>query len=227
MQKRLKIPKDWTFQSPDVAKNFDSHVREQLPWYEMLTRVIGLIARHFIRQNGVIYDIGCSTGNIGRELQDTIRNRNAKLIALDNSAAMKDKFTGPGEFVLADAVSFDYQPFDLAILYLIVQFIPLEQRRPMLERIVAQCSEGGAVILVDKYSPDHDSPYIQTIKRRITLLGKTMSGTPSDEIVAKELSLSGVQRPLDSSLFEGIGIRRSEFFRFGEFIGWILYKSGS
>jgi len=85
----------------------------------------------------------------------------------------------------------------------------------------------GAVILVDKYSPDHDSPYIQTIKRRITLLGKTMSGTPPDEIIEKELSLSGVQRPLDASMFEGLGIRRSEFFRFGEFLGWILYKSGS
>lgn len=33
--------------------------------------------------------------------------------------------------------------------------------------------------------------------------------------------------PLDASIFEGLGIRRSEFFRFGEFIGWILYKSGS
>lgn len=227
MQKRMKIPKDWTFQSPDVAKNFDSHVREQLPWYEMLTRVIGLIARHFIRQHGLIYDIGCSTGNLSRELHDTITNRDARLIALDNSAAMKEKFSGPGEFVLADAVDYDYQPFDLAILYLVVQFIPLEQRRPMLERITAQCNEGGAVIIVDKYSPDHDSAYIQTIKRRITLLGKTMSGTPPGEIVQKELSLSGVQRPLDASIFEGLGIRRSEFFRFGEFIGWILYKSGS
>jgi len=227
MQKRMKIPKDWTFQSPDVAKNFDSHVREQLPWYEMLTRVIGLIARHFIRQHGLIYDIGCSTGNLSRELHDTIINRDARLIALDNSAAMKEKFSGPGEFVLADAVDYDYQPFDLAILYLVIQFIPLEQRRPMLERITAQCNEGGAVIIVDKYSPDHDSAYIQTIKRRITLLGKTMSGTPPGEIVQKELSLSGVQRPLDASIFEGLGIRRSEFFRFGEFIGWILYKSGS
>ena len=117
--------------------------------------------------------------------------------------------------------------FDLAILYLVVQFIPLEQRRPMLDRIIAKCSEGGAVIIVDKYSPNHDSAYIQTIKRRITLLGKTMSGTPPDEIIEKELSLSGVQRPLDASLFEGIGIRRSEFFRFGEFIGWLLYKSGA
>ena len=30
----------WTFESKEVAKNFDKHVREQLPWYDMLTDAV-------------------------------------------------------------------------------------------------------------------------------------------------------------------------------------------
>ena len=30
----MEIPKNWSFASQEVAKNFDNHVREQLPWYD-------------------------------------------------------------------------------------------------------------------------------------------------------------------------------------------------
>lgn len=225
MQKRMKIPKDWTFQSDDVARHFNTHIKEQLPWYDMLTKAVGLIARHYIQHAGVVYDLGCSTGNISRELAEVMQHRQAKLLAIDNSPAMKEFFSGSGEFVLADVESYDYKPFDLAILYLILQFVSMEHRKPLLERLTAQCKPGGAIIIVDKYLSETDSAYIQTIKRRITLLGKTISGTSPSEIIEKELSLSGVQRPLDTSeLFSGLGVKAYEFFRFGEFAGWILPK---
>ena len=215
---RMNVPKDWSFESSEVAKHFNTHVREQLPWYEMLTKTVGLIARHYIQQGGRIYDIGC-------ELSDVIDHRKAHLVAIDNSEAMKAEYHGKGEFILADATEYDYKPFDLAILYLVVQFIPLERRKPLLEKLIEQCKTGGAVVMVDKYSSETDASYIQTIKRRITLMGKTLTGTPSEEIVAKELSLSGVQRPVDpADLFSGLGVKAHEFFRFGEFAGWIIAK---
>ena len=223
MSERMKIPSDWTFRNSEVAKNFDRHVREQLPWYDMLTRTIGLIARHYIQHKGVVYDIGCSTGNIAKELEEVIVQRQAQLFSLDNSPAMQAEYSGCGKFILADAVEHDYQEFDLAILFLVVQFIPLSERKNLLTRLMKKCRYGGAVILVDKYYQDTDSAYIQSIKRKITLLGKTLTGTPAEEILQKELSLSGVQRPLDfTDLFAACGIRNSEFFRFGEFAGWII-----
>lgn len=57
---------DWTFHG--FAKVFDGHVREQLPWYELASAAIGLIARQYIPKGGKVYDLGASTGNVGRVL---------------------------------------------------------------------------------------------------------------------------------------------------------------
>ena len=42
----MKIPKSWTFKDNQVAKKFDSHVREQLPWYNILTNLVAIVAKH-------------------------------------------------------------------------------------------------------------------------------------------------------------------------------------
>ena len=33
----MKIPNNWTFEDTEVAKNFNRHVREQLPFYDLAT----------------------------------------------------------------------------------------------------------------------------------------------------------------------------------------------
>lgn len=60
---------DWTFHG--FAKEFDGHVREQLPWYELASAAMGLIARQYIPKGGKVYDLGASTGNVGRVLAPT------------------------------------------------------------------------------------------------------------------------------------------------------------
>lgn len=44
----MKIPREWTFENTSVASAFDKHVREQLPWYDMVTGALAHIARHYI-----------------------------------------------------------------------------------------------------------------------------------------------------------------------------------
>lgn len=213
-----KIPQNWTFKRKDVAEQFDSHVREQLPWYELATKGIGLIARHYIPENGLVYDIGASTGNIGRELSDTLKTRNARLIALESSREMAKLYKGPGDIFCIDANEFNYSEYDLAICFLLFMFINVDSRRKLLERLIARMRPGGALIIVDKMAFDG---YIGVIMHRLTLFGKLMNRVPAAEIIAKELSLSGVQRPIDPhSLFSNF--RYQEWFRFGEFGGWII-----
>lgn len=73
--------KDWTFHG--FAREFDNHVVEQLPWYQLATAAVASIARHYIPAHGHVYDLGCSTGNIGRALADTLEARQAALTALE------------------------------------------------------------------------------------------------------------------------------------------------
>jgi tRNA (cmo5U34)-methyltransferase len=81
---RLEIPKEWTFRSHAIANSFDDHVREQLPWYDsppMRSR----ISVDTTSRGGRVYDIGASTGNIGRALIDTLRQRQARFTAIEES----------------------------------------------------------------------------------------------------------------------------------------------
>lgn len=92
--------RDWTFQG--FAPEFDAHVREQLPWYGMATESVALIARHYIPRRGLVYDLGASTGNVGRALAPTLMERSVRLIALDEVPDMVAAYRGPGRAVMAD-----------------------------------------------------------------------------------------------------------------------------
>ena len=88
----MKIPKTWTFENREVANDFDNHVREQLPWYDLATQSVIHIARHYIPFNGVVYDLGASTGNIGNCLKDIFEKRKVNFFALEKSKEMIDKY---------------------------------------------------------------------------------------------------------------------------------------
>ncbi len=213
----MKIPGEWTFRNHDVAESFDRHVREQLPWYDLLTGAVAHIARHYIPAGGLVYDIGASTGNIGRAIEPVLESRSAELIAIENSAQMAGLYEGPGMILIGDALECDYREFDLAICFLVMMFFPPSTRREFVRRLKDKLRPGGAIIVVDKC--EAVSGYPATVLWRLALSNKIAAGVDADEIVAKELSLGGVQRPVNPSIF---GPDAIEFFRFGEFAGWLI-----
>jgi tRNA (cmo5U34)-methyltransferase len=213
----MSIERDWTFKKADVANAFDNHVREQLPWYDLTTGVTAHIARHYISQGGNVYDIGASTGNIGKALAETVGQRKANFIAIDDSKEMQNIYQGPGSFICADACDVNYEKFDVAILFLTLMFIHPEKRKELLERLIKKCRTGGAIIIFDKM--EADAGYLATIKWRLTLAGKIAANVPSEQIVAKEMSLGGIQRPLRKGELPDNAV---EVFRFGDFGGWVI-----
>ena len=215
----MDIPASWTFETPDVATGFDNHVREQLPWYDLATNAITHIARHYIPKGGLVYDIGCATGNIGRNLEATLKARNARLIGIDPSDEMRKIYNAPGIFVCSPAESYDYEPFDLGISFLTLMFVEPSKRRDFLRMLLDKCRPGGAIIVFDKLETAHG--YFGTVMTRLTLAGKYGAGVDAKEIIEKELSLAGVQRPITLGQLPGIPY---QWFRFGDFAGYILEK---
>lgn len=211
------IPRNWTFENSDVARGFDRHVREQLPFYEMATDAISHIGRHYIPANGLVYDIGASTGNVGNALSLTLKDRYAEFVAIESSLQMVEQYRGPGRIVHADAASYDYEPFDLAVSFLTLMFIPVDQRIALIQRLRSSIKPGGAIVIFDKCQAV--TGYPATIMARMTLAGKVAAGVDPAEIVAKELSLGGVQRPINPTI---LGSDAIEWFRFGEFAGWLI-----
>jgi tRNA (cmo5U34)-methyltransferase len=217
----LVVPADWTFKNANVAQNFDQHVREQLPWYELATAIATHFGRHYMPENGLMYDLGASTGNITKALRKEIELRKVTAISIDNSAPMEKVFQGVGRFELADIREYAYQPYDFCTCFLVLMFLSREQQISVVNNLVDQLKPGGALVIFDK-TDDFDG-YLSTVVHRLALAGKVATGVPSDAIVKKELSLAGVQRPIDSDwLMYTKGAK--EIFRFGEFAGWVITK---
>lgn len=212
----LTIPADWTFSSLDVAETFDSHVRQQLPWYDLATGLVAQVARHYIPHGGLVYDLGASTGNIGRALETTLSARSARLIPVESEKAMAAMYDGPGELLIADVLDVEFEDFDVAVAFLLFMFVPVAERAGLFETLRRHLRPGGAIVVVDKQ--EAPAGYLGSVLRSLTLAGKVATRTSSADIVAKELSLSGVQRPMPA----GWPPAGREVFRFGEFVGWVV-----
>lgn len=216
----MNIPDNWTFESSDVAQVFDRHVREQLPWYSLATGAVAHIVRHYLPIRGLMYDIGASTGNIGKAVAPMLDKRDAKLIALESSRQMCEMHSGPGELICIDAKDYLFAPFDVSVCFLTLMFMEPQEQMQLLARLVRSCKPGGVIVIVDKVPIDNG--YIQTVLHRLTIAGKVSTGTSTGDIVAKELSLMGVQRPIREEMILAVCPGAEQFFKFGEFTGWIL-----
>ncbi len=143
--------KDWTFHG--FAGEFDGHVREQLPWYELASAAMGLIARQYIPKDGKVYDLGASTGNVGRVLAPTLEARGARLTALDECPDMVEAYNAPGRALRADITRFDYKPFDVAVAFLVFMFLAVPARRKLLARLRQQLRAGPSSSLTSWCRP--------------------------------------------------------------------------
>lgn len=214
----MNIGDSWTFDSCDTAQAFDSHVREQLPWYSMVTGAVATIARAYLRTGGLVYDIGASTGNVGMAIDGLLLSRQGRLIAIEPSQQMAGRYQGPGNLHVIDACDVEkFEPFDIAICMLSLMFMPIARRRSLLAKLEAARNPDGCIVVVDKFATTQAN--MATIARHITLRAKLASGVDMESIAKKELSLLGVQLPLQE--WE-VPQDRYEFFRFGEFAGYVM-----
>lgn len=214
----MKIPSLWTFDDPAVADGFDDHVREQLPWYDLVTDGLTQIGRHYIGNGGRVYDIGASTGNVGRALAPILRDRSAEFVAIEESPEMASRYRGPGELVVGSVEDFEFSDFDLTVAMLALMFLRPSDVPTLIERLVSHIAPGGALVIVERMLPP--SGYLSIVTSRMTLAAKASAGAPAEQIVAKELSLAGVQRPLDPRMLTAHGA--VEWFRFGDFAGYVI-----
>jgi tRNA (cmo5U34)-methyltransferase len=217
---RLKIPADWTFKSENVAHNFDSHVRSQLPWYDLATGIVAHVARQYLPMGGTAVDIGASTGNIGRALAETIKARSIDFQPIDNAEQMKAVYDGPGELEIIKVQDYDFESVrpDLVVAFLALMFVPMSERRGLIEEIKKHIARGGAFVIFDKMEPR--GGYLGTVAYRLTLAAKHEQGASAEEVIAKELSLAGLQRPMMADELDGF----VEVFRFGDFAG-LVYEA--
>jgi tRNA (cmo5U34)-methyltransferase len=214
--------KSWTFETLEIANTFDNHVREQLPWYDMVTESVAYIIKNYLSENDTVVDIGASTGNMIEKILPLVQERSCYITAIEKSESMFDKLKNKYanesciELVDSDVMDIELPKAKVYILFLTLMFIPIHQRQKLMQRIKDKCEEGGVIIIVDKVC-DHLG-YFSTVLKRLTMHFKLLQGAKPEDVLIKEMSLAGVQIPIDISLLGDA----KEFFRMGEFAGWVI-----
>ena len=212
----MNIPDEWTFKSDEIADEFDCHIREQLPWYNMATSMTIQIARNYLPDNGVFIDLGCSTGNITKSAKKLLESRHATVINVDNSPQMKEKFTGVGNVVIHDIESYTVPKFDVCVLFLSMMFVKVSHREQLIMQLMKQTRKGGCIIILDKI--ESYSGYSGQVINRLNIANKLDAGCDANDILAKDLSLSGIQRPIEPQLLSSF----KKWFQIGEFCGFVF-----
>ena len=212
----------WTFDTPEIANKFDDHVREQLPWYDMVTDAVVYIVRNYLTEHERVVDIGASTGNMIDKLMPLLLEREAYATAIEKSDPMVDKlverFRDHHNVTVEheDVLTCKLERVQVNILFLTMMFIPVHQREMLLSRIRAKTKRGGVIVLVDKVC-DHGG-YFSTVLKRLGMHWKIKQGAKLEDVAKKEMSLAGVQIPFDPAMIPDA----KEFFRMGEFVGWVI-----
>lgn len=210
--------RDWTFNDGHLASHFGEHVREQLPWYDIATQAVACVARQYVSRGGIVYDLGAATGNVGNSIHELLTQRGAQLRAVEPSHEMAQQYAGPGVVIRSALEDVEPEPFDLAIAFLTFMFVRPSIVWSEIDRWLSYANPAGALLLVERTTPAAGYPSL--VLSRLTLDAKQRSGVSPAQILEKELSLSGIQRPLNSQGFLQRGA--VEFFRFADFGGYII-----
>ena len=149
---------DFTFDHA-VSDAFDDMVDRSVPGYRTLIANIGPIAAQFIQPDSHCYDLGCSHGAAALSVYHHRPSDDISIHAIDNSTAMIEtcntliKQAGAENIIatqLADITEVPLHHASVVILNLTLQFIPVSNRKLLLEKVFAGLVKGGACILTEK-----------------------------------------------------------------------------
>lgn len=222
---------EWTF-SEEVASSFEEHVRKSVPFYNRMQDLAVSLSDYFIRKDGVIYDLGSSTGSTLSAIAKRHPDKEMRLIGIDNSEAMvkkaKEHHDNPSiDFIHSSIQSFLF-PSQPQMVYslLTLQFLPIPDRHEVVKRIYESLERGGVFIQADKFY--FEQPEFQHIFTHLHYESKQEAGFTTDEIYLKENSLRGVLQPFHleewKSFLISIGFHVDVFLRDGAFVGIIAIK---
>lgn len=89
----------------------------------------------------------------------------------------------------------------------------------MLNQLCDKVRRGGAIIIVDKV--ENSGGYLGTALARMSLAFKLKAGASPAQVLEKEVSLAGVQRPIS---YDEMPRDAKRWFQLGEFAGWIIER---
>lgn len=200
-----------------IANKFDDHLKGQLFWHkDFVNHFLPEIASVYIEKGSTVYDFGASTGNVELALSNMINERNVNFIPIEKCLEMMTYYNGNKDrLVIGDFLQTNIEDFSFATSILALCFVHPSKRTSFIEKLKSKCKVGGAFLILEKII--NFEGYLGTALNRVTWRNKIDQGESIDQVVNKELSLSGVQYPLQESELEGFKL----IWAYGNFRSYI------
>ncbi len=182
-----------------VAAAFPDMIRRSVPGYETVIPITGLIAARHARSGAKCYDLGCSLGATAMAILRQLETPNCRIIAVDDSAAMLDRARALHgdeariEWVHADVRDIAFDNACAVVMNYTLQFVPSEDRLPLLIRIREGLDPSGVLILSEKvrFADDWEQNYFD----HTHIAYKRANGYSALEVAQKRTALENVLTP--------------------------------
>jgi len=185
-----------------VARVFPDMIKRSVPGYTTIIPMIGLITEQYAQENSYCYDLGCSLGASTLAMRHGLKNKQCKLVAVDNSPSMLercnhyielDNDTTPVTQLCADIRDLDFRPCSVVTLNFTLQFLPPKDRSSLLQKIQHALLPGGVLILSEKICFDEQTE--QSHLEELHWLFKKANGYSDLEVSQKRSALEQVLLP--------------------------------
>jgi len=146
-----------------VVSVFDDMIQRSVPGYSTVVAMSGVLAERYAESGSNLYDLGCSLGSTSFAMAEKLSSagqHNCRIVAVDNSKAMLDKFIQRLkqkkfdslviEPLLSDVQDVEVVDASVVALNYTLQFIALAAREEILRRVYQGMLPGGVLILSEK-----------------------------------------------------------------------------
>lgn len=210
---------DFVFDA-DVASVFPDMIGRSVPGYAAIINMISLLTRMHAVPDTHLYDLGCSLGGASLAMANGL-GHDCPIVAVDNAQAMLARardYTAsspkPIQFVAADIRDVEFEPASVIVLNFTLQFLPLEERESLLQRICEALVPGGILILSEKIAGE--TVQADAVLREMHHAFKRTQGYSDLEISQKRAALEQVLLPETLRQHEGrlerVGFLRSDLW---------------
>jgi tRNA (cmo5U34)-methyltransferase len=241
------MPKDRIYREPQaplppfefntaVVDVFDDMIHRSVPMYAEIIRRQARIVEQAYRPGTRIYDLGCSTGNLAQALCARMPAGSFDMVAVDSSRPMlkelEKRFAATGRSadvrgICADIREVALERASVVVANFTLQFVPLADRAPLLQRIHAELVPDGLLLFSEKII--HPDRRLSDLQVNFHHLFKRENGYSELEISQKREALENVLVPetvqayndrLCRCRFSGIDI----WLKWFNFCSWICIK---
>lgn len=185
-----------------VVNVFPDMIKRSVPGYATIINMIGNLAERYAQPGSSCYDLGCSLGAATLAMRHRIQAADCNIIGVDNSAAMisrceqviaADSAEVDVALHCADVCDFPIHNASVCVLNFTLQFIPLENRAAILQKIHEGLKPNGVLILSEKLAFDDEQHQALMIELHHNF--KRANGYSDLEIAQKRSAIENVLIP--------------------------------